>query len=436
VQAKEKEQENLGEDSMPMLQSGKGCWQCSKEGHIAAECPEQRRAAKSLRHVNDDNKRQLWSEPCQAKQLQSTIVQKPPHQQVLEANQGDWLKELVVKSLVPQNRTELRGFLKWANHYHHFVKDYSVVVKPLTVLTSSNVEWTWSSAQKKAFDEVKQRLTLAPILAYPVNGKPFHLCTNASDYAIGAVLEQEGEDGQWHIVAYGSRSLTNAERKWSSTEKECFAVVHFMNHWWHLLLGVQFDVLTDQQALSKMFGQAELPTGKLARWVSKMQPFKPFNVKCWSSGNSDALSRELKTGQVATFCKDVEQWVMLCRTCQERLDPQALKAARQQTIKTMQALEKMGMDLIGPLPKSKQGHIYALVMQDHFTKWPKAIPLKDATAKSVAGVLLSVILMWAPPAELLSNQGLEFVVELNCKLLRQQGIKRQYARRKRRRRRR
>jgi len=69
----------------------------------------------------------------------------------------------------------------------------------------------------------------------------------------------------------------------------------------------------------------------------------------------------------------------------------------------MQVLEKMGMDLIGLLPKSKQGHIYALVMQDYFTKWPEAIPLKDATAKSVAGALLSVILTWGPPVELLSQ---------------------------------
>jgi len=136
-------------------------------------------------------------------------------------------------------------------------------------------------------------------------------------------------------------------------------------------------VLTDHQALSKMFGQAEAPTGKLARWLSKMQPFKP-----WSGGNSDALSRELKTRQAATIFKDVEQWVKSCRMCQEHLDPQALKAARQQTIKTTQVLERMGMDLIGSLPKSKQGNMHILVMQDYFTKWPKVIPLKDATAKS------------------------------------------------------
>jgi len=117
----------------------------------------------------------------------------------------------------------------------------------------------------------------------------------------------------------------------------------------------------------------------------------------------------------------------LCKMCQEYSNLHGPTAARQHLIKTMQALEKMGMDLIGPLPKSKRGYVYALVMQDCFTKWPEAIPLKDVTAKSVAGALLSVISTWGPPAELLSNQGTEFVVELNCKLSRQWGIKRQYA---------
>jgi len=128
-----------------------------------------------------------------------------------------------------------------------------------------------------------------------------------------------------------------------------------------------------------------------------------------------------------TLYKYVEQWVKSCKTCQEQSNLHGPTAARQHPIKTTQALKKMGMDLIGPLPKSKQGHVYVLVMQDYFTKWPKAIPLKDATAKSVAGALLSVILTWGPPAELLSNQGPEFVAELNCELSRQRGIKRQYA---------
>jgi len=106
---------------------------------------------------------------------------------------------------------------------------------------------------------------------------------------------------------------------------------------------------------------------------------------------------------VRTLYKDIEQWVKLCRTCQEHSNPHGPTAARQQLIKTTRALKKMGMDLIGLLPKSKQGHVWALVMQDYFAKWPKAIPLKDATAKSVAGALLSAISTWGPPAELSSE---------------------------------
>jgi len=91
------------------------------------------------------------------------IVQKAPYQQVLEANQGDWQKELVVKSLVPRNRRELREFLKQANHCCLFVKDYAAVIKPLTVLTSPKVKWAWNNAQKQAFDNIKQKVGMSPI---------------------------------------------------------------------------------------------------------------------------------------------------------------------------------------------------------------------------------------------------------------------------------
>jgi len=99
----------------------------------------------------------------------------------------------------------------------------------------------------------------------------------------------------WHVVAYASCSLSGAEKNGSSTEKECFAVVHFLHHWWHFQQGAKFEVLLDHQALSWMFGQAEPPTGKLARWVLKTQPFQPFNVQYWPglvNKNSDTLSRQ------------------------------------------------------------------------------------------------------------------------------------------------
>jgi len=80
------------------------------------------------------------------------------------------------------------------------------------------------------------------------------------------------------VVAYGSCSLSGAEKNWSATEKECFAVVHFMNHCRHFLLGAKFEVLSDHQALPWMFGQAEPPTGKLA-WQGGYSKSSHFNIK-------------------------------------------------------------------------------------------------------------------------------------------------------------
>jgi len=103
-------------------------------------------------------------------------------------------------------------------------------------------------------------------------------------------------------VAYGSHSLTNAERKWSTTEKECFAVVHFMNHWWHFLLGAKFGVVTgNPRQVSWIFGQPEPP---IQGGHSKVQQFQPFNVKYWPgwlSNNSGESRNWFNTKQMKPF---------------------------------------------------------------------------------------------------------------------------------------
>jgi len=75
-----------------------------------------------------------------------------------------------------------------------------------------------------------------------------------------------------HIAAYGICSLTDAERKWSTTGGVFCSGLQMVT----VLLGAKFEVVANHQALSWMFGRAEPPMGKLARWVLKMQPFQPF----------------------------------------------------------------------------------------------------------------------------------------------------------------
>lgn len=93
--------------------------------------------------------------------------------------------------------------------------------------------------------ELKEAMSKDPVLALPDIGKPFEIQTDASDFALGGVLLQDG-----HPIAYESRKLNQAERKYAAHEKELLAVVHCLRTWRHYILGSRFVVKTDNTAVS------------------------------------------------------------------------------------------------------------------------------------------------------------------------------------------
>src|SRR5205085_11968746 len=99
-------------------------------------------------------------------------------------------------------------------------KDFSKVAEPLTNLTRKNIPYEWSEACQGAFELLKQYLVTTPILAFPDFSKPFILSTDASGVGLGGVLSQVDDDNKEHPIAYCSRVLSQAERKYSTTEKE------------------------------------------------------------------------------------------------------------------------------------------------------------------------------------------------------------------------
>ena len=82
-------------------------------------------------------------------------------------------------------------------------------------------------------------------MSYPKFDRPFILDTDASDVRIGAVLSQISDDGLERVIAFGSRTLSKPERKYSVTRKEMLSVVYFCNHFRHYLLGRKFTIRTD-----------------------------------------------------------------------------------------------------------------------------------------------------------------------------------------------
>ena len=118
--------------------------------------------------------------------------------------------------------------------------------------------------QLAAFETLKDRRTSPPVLALPKAGSNYRLDTDASDYQLGCTLLQEQEEDVWHPVGYWSKLLNETERRYSPTERECYAIVWAMRTLRPYLEGVRLKVRTDHAALRWILTITE-STGRLAR---------------------------------------------------------------------------------------------------------------------------------------------------------------------------
>ena len=196
----------------------------------------------------------------------------------------DWLEPTTVK--------EVRAFLGFCGYYRRFVKGYSDIAAPLVLLTRKSEKWRWKKPQVTAFNDLKDALSSAPVLIPPDYQQPWIIDCDASNTAIGAVLSQEGEDGLEHPVYFYSRTLNSAERNYSTTDRECLAVVASMKKFRVYILGGEILIRTDHSAVRQLLNNAE-NTGRYARWVSVLSEFD-FTLKYRPGDkhrNADGLSR-------------------------------------------------------------------------------------------------------------------------------------------------
>jgi len=124
-------------------------------------------------------------------------------------------------------------------------------------------KWQWQQEQPDAFEELKKKLTEAPVLACPDFSAKFVLQTDASDIGLRAVLTQTIQ-GTERVIAFATRRLIAAEENYSATEKECLAIVWAIRKLRCYLEGYRFEVITDHLAL-KWLNSIDNPTGRIAR---------------------------------------------------------------------------------------------------------------------------------------------------------------------------
>ena len=179
-----------------------------------------------------------------------------------------------------------------ANYYRRYIKGFAEIAKPLHKLTERNAPFKWTLVCENAFSTLLSKLTTTPVLAYPDFNQQFILDTDASNVAIGAVLSQIGDDGQEHVIAYGSKLLTKGECQYSVTRRELLAVVVFTKYFRPYLLGRSFVLRTDHGSLQWLFNFKD-PEGQVARWLEALQElnFEIVHRNGRSHNNADALSR-------------------------------------------------------------------------------------------------------------------------------------------------
>ena len=195
---------------------------------------------------------------------------------------------------VPVNVSTLRSFLGLANYYRRYVEHYAHIATPLHELTKKDKEWTWTATEQAAFEALQTALTTAPTLILPDPTKPFLVTTDASGYAIGAVLSQDRGNGH-QPVAFISRKLNAAERNYTTHEREMLGGVYAMECWRHYLeSNIPFEWRTDHAGLKYLQTQPNL-NPRQARWMEKVQNFNFTVVYTPGKDNTvaDALSRRV-----------------------------------------------------------------------------------------------------------------------------------------------
>lgn len=208
----------------------------------------------------------------------------------LKTNAG--LVKAVREWPTPRNQREIMQFLGLTNFYHQYIKGYADIALPLTQLLGSNASFAWSQEQQQAFDALKTAITQAPVLRIFDPALSTAVETDASGFAIGAVLFQTDHNGVSRPVAFTSRKLSPAERNYPTHEQELLAVVHALKTWRYYLDGSHFIVYTDHATLQHFPTQPNL-TRRQARWMELLQEYN-FTFKYKPGKDNivpDALSR-------------------------------------------------------------------------------------------------------------------------------------------------
>eukprot|EP00253_Pinus_taeda_P018789 PITA_18789 len=168
----------------------------------------------------------------------------------------------------PKPSTEVRSFLGATQYWRKFISNFSSIATPLHDLTGLNKVFQWGGKHQKAFETLKEKISTTPVIALPDLQRPFEIQTNASDYAMGAVLTQHSKP-----ICYHSETFNPAIVNYPTYDNELYALVQTVKNWKHYLMGKETVIHTDHQPLQYIHSQTKLQQSRNYRWMGFLQQF-------------------------------------------------------------------------------------------------------------------------------------------------------------------
>ena len=308
------------------------------------------------------------------------------------------------------------------------MRNFSEIATPLNRLLEKGKEVQWNEECEEAFQCLKERLLKEPVVAHPDFSRPFKLYTDASNVGLGAVLAQV-QGGRERIICCASRSLNKAEWNYTTTKKECLAIVWGIKTFRGYLMPSRFEVFTDHQCL-QWLRSMQNEDALLYRWAAYLEAYD-YEIKHRpgsKQGHVDGLSRlpvmtlkmeggkpQLSEEETKAVLQKIhkdghlgikkmmkifnkryngvrayvqgERITQECHGCQTGKDyrPRKLPSGH---INSQQPWDLVSIDVVSPLPRNKAGQRFILLILDCFSRYVILVPLEDHTAETVSKALM------------------------------------------------
>jgi hypothetical protein len=376
----------------------------------------------------------------------------------------------------PVYQAQLKSFLGLCNYFRDNVKHHSTLVFPLQRMLDNydrRSKLQWTPETEAAWENIKHAVHSCPKLFFLDDFSEIHVYTDASDYGIGGYVMQI-VNGKEVPVSFISKTLTESQRnKWSTPQKEAFAIYYTLCKMEHLLLDRHFTIHTDHKNLTYVNDSVN---AMVVRWKLYLQEYS-FDIKhvkgadnivadnfsrlCLLSEDHDSSEETmlqlieedetchslLELHNVPERFKDligevhnssvghhgvertihklkesgnswrsmrqhVRSFIARCPCCQLMSQVAPEIRANPYTLNSSKPMNTLAIDTIGPLPEDEKGNKYIIVIIDTFSRFIELYPTADTSAVVAADALFQHGGRYGPPSTLISDGGSQYVNSL------------------------